>query len=119
MWPRSITLLILLGSLGALSGCGSDDAEVAGVEGLDESASSARLEGMSAFPDRPNHEQLADLIRSLRSDDPLVRSAAIYTLRRVTKTDLGFVADDPESVREAAADRWDHWLEQRGASSVE
>lgn len=105
--PCILMVLALLGG-----GCAGEE-EIAGPGGLDESASSARLEAIGALSDQPSDEQLIDLIRSLRSDDPLVRSAAIYTLRRVTGTDRGFVAVDPDSVRDAAADRWDLWLERR------
>ncbi|MFO0829254.1 MAG: hypothetical protein U0572_14040 [Phycisphaerales bacterium] len=49
------------------------------------------------------------LVESLRSDDPLVRFAAIGALQEITGQDRGYRYDDPEPLREAAILKWVAW----------
>jgi hypothetical protein len=50
------------------------------------------------------------LIRSLRSDDPLVRMVAGDALIRLTGEDFGYRYDQSETDRTAAMKRWESWL---------
>lgn len=96
--------------LAVLSGCagGADEPE------LDAASSSARLDAIADHEEVPEADYLAELVQSLRSDDPLLRAVAIHELKGHTGQTLGYVADDPEDRREAAVERWERWLEDRG-----
>lgn len=97
-----------LGATCAGWGCSSEPLP---TQGLDSPSGSARVEAMGQAVRNPTHEGVGDLIRSLQSDDPLTRAAAIYSLRQITGTDRGYVADDPPVRRREAVERWVAWYE--------
>jgi hypothetical protein len=74
----------------------------------DDPTPRAQLEAIRACDrDGTAARHLPQLVRSLRSDDAVVRMAAIDALRRATGEDLGYRFDDPPKARAEAISRWE------------
>lgn len=71
----------------------------------------SRIRAVVAAADRPTPEDLAQMVRSLGSDDPALRSMAIAALERTTGERFGYDAWAPRGDRQAAIDRWKGWLD--------
>ncbi len=105
--PCPAILILALPSLAAaLVGCSGDPPPAA----PDDPAGSARLEAFAHEDEQPD---FADLVNSLRSDEPIVRSAAFRTLREHTGQTFGFDPFASDEERDRAAARWEAWLEER------
>ncbi len=58
----------------------------------------------------PNHEQLAQLVEDLESDDPAIRFYSIQALQRVTRDDFGYLFYQDEDRRKPAVKKWQEWM---------
>lgn len=105
-----ILVCVLCATAGMAGACASSDPPPPRV---DAPSASARIDAMAAVTPDASIDDLDALIRSLESDDDLVRASAICTLRRVTGQSLDFDAHGTASQRAAAVSRWRAWLEAR------
>ncbi len=80
-------------------------------EGFDSADPAARLEAISRAASERDTSAVPDLVRLLRSDDPLVRFAASEALTGLTGENMGYRHEAPEWQREQAVKRWEAWLE--------
>lgn len=89
----------------AVGGC------ISRPQGFDSADPAARLEAISRAASERDTSAIPDLVRLLRSDDPLVRFAASEALTDLTGEDMGYRHEAPEWQREQAVRRWEAWVE--------
>lgn len=78
----------------------------------------ALIPAIVAASETRDRRAIPDLIRSLDSQDPAVRFAAIQALERITGQTLGYDYAAPETDRRRQVDAWVRWYqEQPGRSS--
>lgn len=92
----------VLASAAALGGCSTPSAD----EGFESAAPGARLYAINEAARKKDAGKIPELIRSLDSDDPVVRWTAIHALKDMTGEDYGYDFAAPWAERQRAIERW-------------
>lgn len=86
----------------ALGGCSTPNPD----SGFDSAAPGARLYAINEAARKKDAGKIPELIRSLDSDDAVVRWTAIHALKEMTGEDYGFDFAAPWGERQRAIERW-------------
>ena len=112
---RAVRWLVMVGLVGAATGCGSlaDKymAELTYGDPAIRAQAAARLGAMKHTDAIPN------LIARLNDEDRVVRSMAVQSLQHMTGRHFGYNAGDDASARAPAIRRWQQWWERETGRS--
>lgn len=106
MWTGTVQVWLMVVAA-MIAGCSPP---IADWESVDPGA---RIDVMNKAVREGDRSHLAEMVRSLENDDPLVRLTAGDALIRLTGKDFGYRYYETESKRAVAASRWRQWLAER------
>lgn len=86
------------------------------IEDWESAEPSGRMQRIVKAVRENDQTAVPRLVRSLRSDDPLIRMTAGDALIRLTGQDFGYRYDRSESDRREAMKRWESWLAETSSS---
>jgi len=115
--PRAVATIAMTGLMIAavvvLAGCSPQ------IEDWQSPEPSGRMQRIVKAVRENDQTAVPRLVRSLRSDDALIRMTAGDALIRLTGQDFGYRYDQPEADRREAMKRWESWLaETRSAGNT-